>query len=61
MRVLWQEHEKGYSGYSEGFVPSVLNYYGMKLYSIFNTESKVAANNNISIHHKNWEMLWKNV
>lgn len=61
MRILWQEHKKGYFGYSEGFVPSVLNHYGMKLYSIFNTESKVAANNNILIHHKNWEMLWKNV
>ena len=61
MRLLWQEHQKGYYGYSEGYVPTVLNYYGMKLYSIFNTESKVEANNNIIIHHKNWEMLWKNV
>jgi len=61
MKLLWQEHQKGYYGYSEGYVPTVLNYFGMKLYSIFNTESKVEANNNIIIHHKNWEMLWKNV
>jgi hypothetical protein len=61
MKILLQEHGKGYCGYSEGYVPTVLNYHGMKLYSIFNTESKVEANNNIIIHHKSWEMYWKNV
>ena len=61
MKILLQEHENGYHGYSEGYIPTVLNHHGMKLYSIFNTESKVEANNDIIIHHKNWEMYWKNV
>lgn len=61
MRALLEEHNKGYFGYSEGWVPSILNYKGLSLYSIFNQESKVQTNNNILIHHKFWEILWTNV
>ena len=61
LKLLLDKHNEGYYGYSEGYVPTVLNHYGMSLYSIFNTNSKVDLNNNILIHHKNWEMLWQNV
>jgi hypothetical protein len=61
LSLLLEKHNQGYYGYSEGYVPTVLNHHGMSLYSIFNTNSKVDLNNDILIHHKNWEMLWKNV
>ena len=59
MKKLLEEHENGYYGYSEGYVPTVLNHHGMSLYSIYNKNSKVELNNDILIHHKNWEMYWK--
>lgn len=61
IKKLWEVHEEGYYGYSEGFVPTVLNHFEMSLYSIYNKESKVQLNNDILIHHKHDVMLWKNV
>lgn len=61
MELLLSEHNNGWYGYSEGYVPTTLNYYGCSLESIYNTQSRVAADTNIVIHHKNWKMLWENV
>lgn len=61
MELLLSEHNNGWYGYSEGYVPTTLNYYGCSLESIYNTESRVKADTNIVIHHKNWKMLWENV
>jgi hypothetical protein len=62
MKILLEEHKKGYYGYSEGYVPTTLNQYNLKLYSIFNKESKVDANENIIIYHRRYlDLIWKNI
>lgn len=61
IKKLLEVHEEGYYGYSEGFVPTVLNHFGMSMYSIFNKDSKVNLDNEIVIHHKFDTILWKNV
>jgi hypothetical protein len=62
LRVLVEEHEKGLYGYSEGYVPTILNYRGLKLYSIYGTDSKVKVDPNIIVYHRRYlELEWKNV
>lgn len=61
LKKLMEVHEEGYYGYSEGFVPTVLNHFGMSLYSIFNKDSKVNLAEDIVIHHKFDTILWKNI
>jgi hypothetical protein len=62
MRVLVEEHEKGNHGYSEGYVPTILNYRGLKLYSIFNKQSKIAADESLVAFHRRYlELQWKNL
>jgi hypothetical protein len=62
MRILWQEHQNGYYGYSEGYVPSILNKHGLKLYSIYNKDSKVVADENLVVYHRRYlELQWKNL
>lgn len=62
LSVLVEEHENGYFGYSEGYVPTILNYRGLKLYSIFNKESKIIADESLQIHHRRYEdLVWKHV
>ena len=40
MKTLVEEHEKGFYGYSEGYVPTILNHKGLKLYSILEIYKK---------------------
>lgn len=62
MQVLWDEHNNGYYGYSEGYVPTVLNNKGLKLYSIYNKESNVKVNNDIIVYHRRYhQMKWENL
>jgi hypothetical protein len=62
LRVLVEEHEKGLYGYSEGYVPSILNHCGLSLYSIYGTDSKVRVDPSLIVHHRRYlELEWKNV
>jgi hypothetical protein len=62
METLIEEHEKGLYGYSEGFVPTILNHRGLKLYSIFDKNSEVSVNPNLIVHHKRYhQMKWENL
>lgn len=62
LNVLLEEHEKGFYGYSEGYVPTVLNHYGLKLYSIYNKNSEVAINKDLVVHHRRYhQMTWENL
>lgn len=62
MQVLLSEHNAGYHGYSEGYVPTVLGHKGLSLYSIYNENSEVKADKNLTVFHRRYlELLWKNV
>jgi len=62
LKTLVEEHEKGFYGYSEGYVPTVLNHHGLKLYSIFNKDSKIAVDESlIAFHRRYLELQWKNL
>jgi hypothetical protein len=62
MKTLVEEHEKGFYGYSEGYVPTILNHKGLKLYSIFNKDSKINIDENlIAFHRRYLELQWKNL
>jgi len=62
LKTLVEEHEKGHYGYSEGYVPTILNYHGLKLHSIFNKDSKIAADESlIAFHRRYLELQWKNL
>jgi hypothetical protein len=62
MKMLVEEHEKGFYGYSEGYVPTTLNHQGLKLYSIFNKDSKITADESlIAFHRRYLELQWKNL
>lgn len=61
MKYLLELHQSGYDGYSEGFVPTMLNHNNMKLASIINPsggssyfDTKIA-----NIKHKNMTIEWK--
>ena len=62
LNVLLEEHEKGYYGYSEGFVPTILNHRGLKLYSIYNKNSEVVVNKDLVVYHRRYhQMTWENL
>ena len=62
LKTLVEEHEKGFHGYSEGYVPTILNHKGLKLYSIFNKDSKINVDESlIAFHRKYLELQWKNL
>lgn len=62
MRVLVEEHEKGFYGYSEGYVPTILNHRGLKLYSIYNKDSKIVTDESLVAFHRRYlELQWKNL
>lgn len=62
LKTLVEEHEKGLYGYSEGYVPTLLNYKGLSLYSIYGTDSKVKVDPSLIVHHRRYlELEWKNV
>jgi len=62
LRTLVEEHENGNYGYSEGYVPTILNHHGLKLYSIYNNQSKVVADENLTVYHRRYlDLIWKHV
>lgn len=61
MEILSKIHLDGLYGYGEGFVPTILAAHNCSLYSIFDKNSKIKIDSSIIVHHKNWEMLWKNI
>jgi hypothetical protein len=62
MAILLREHQKGFYGYSEGYVPTILNHYGLKLYSIYNKQSNITLDNNLIVHHRRYHQLqWENL
>jgi hypothetical protein len=52
IKILLQEHGKGYCGYSEGYVPTILNHKGLSLYSIYNPDNQIKVDKNIIVHHR---------
>jgi hypothetical protein len=62
LSILCDEHQNGYFGYSEGYMPTILNHRGLSLYSIYNKESNVKVDNNIILHHRRYhQMTWENL
>jgi hypothetical protein len=61
MRKLIEIHNSGYFGYSEGFVPTVLNLHNFSLKSIINPDnsSDMFDINDINILHKNIRITWQ--
>jgi len=53
-------HRSGFDGYSEGFVPTVLNQHGMKLSTLINPDntSRFFDVNVVNIKHKNITVSW---
>lgn len=60
---LWDLHQEGYIGYSEGYVPTVLNHYGFKLHSLNKPDAtlNVEVDTRVKIAHKRSEILWRHL
>jgi hypothetical protein len=60
---LHELHQQGYLGYSEGYVPTVLNHYGFKLHSINKEDGtlNVPCETRVKIAHKQSEILWRHL
>lgn len=60
MKTLLDVHSKGFIGYGEGFVPTVLNLHGMKLNTLItpNNTSNLYNVNEIRVLHKNIFVDW---
>ena len=58
---LLQLAKEGLHGYSEGFVPTMLNYFGYSLDTIYNNESraKYYSNEEVKVLHKNTVINWE--
>ena len=56
-------HKQGYLGYSEGYVPTVLNHYGFKLHSLNKEDGtlNVPCETKVKIAHKQSEILWRHL
>ena len=62
MSTLLEYHKRGFYGYSEGYVPTMLAHAGLKLYSIYNKDSKMKVDENlISWHRRYHQMTWENI
>ncbi len=62
LEVLVEEHFNGYQGYSEGYVPTILNHRGLSLYSIYNPDNQVKIDKNITIYHRRYlDLVWQHV
>lgn len=61
MKKLLELNNEGLHGYSEGFVPTMLNHHGMKLNTIIqpNNTSLFFDVNKINILHKNIKVTWE--
>lgn len=60
LKALLKIHEAGYDGYSEGFVPTVLNFLDFRLRTMFTPENKsdFFDNNIVNLTHKNIKIEW---
>lgn len=58
---LLELHNEGYCGYSEGFVPTILNKCGYKLSTLINSDntSNYFDVNKVDIKHKNIKVNWE--
>lgn len=61
MKKLLEINQQGYHGYGEGFVPTMLNYHGLKLKSLYNPDntSDIFDYEVITILHKNIKINWE--
>jgi hypothetical protein len=61
LKTLLETNEKGYYAYGEGFVPTVLNMYGLKLDTLYRPDdtSRHFDVNTVKITHKNQIINWK--
>jgi hypothetical protein len=61
MKKLLEINQQGYNGYGEGFVPTMLNYHGLKLKSLHNPNntSDIFDSEKINILHKNTKINWE--
>ena len=61
MKKLLEIHNEGYYGYSEGFVPTLLNHFGFKISSLINSDntSKFFDVDEVNIEHKNIKITWE--
>jgi hypothetical protein len=61
MKKLLEIHAEGLHGYSEGFVPTMLNKYGFKLKSLIKSDntSDLFDVNEVNIEHKNMKINWE--
>jgi len=60
MEELLKINNEGYDGYSEGFVPTLLNERGMKMSSLINADdtSNYYNVNEVNLLHKNIRTSW---
>lgn len=60
---LYELHQQGFIGYSEGYVPTVLNHFGYKLHSINREDGtlNVPCDAKVKIGHKKSEILWRHL
>lgn len=61
MKKLLEINNSGYFGYGEGFVPTILNYFGMSLNTLIKSDntSDLFDNNNNKVYHKNIIIDWE--
>lgn len=61
MKKLLEINNQGFSGYGEGFVPTILNQYGMKIGTLIETDntSKYFDVDVVNIEHKNSKIGWE--
>ena len=60
MKKLLELNNEGLSGYSEGFVPTMLNKHGMKLNTLIKSDdtSNLFDVDQVGIKHKNIKIEW---
>lgn len=60
MQYLLKIHQDGFYGYSEGYVPTILNYLGLEISTIYTPENKSKYFNDeiVDIKHKNIKIEW---
>lgn len=61
LKQLLEDNKNGYHAYHEGFVPTMINYHGMKLNTIIQPDntSKLFDVDLVGIKHKNIKITWE--
>ena len=61
MKKLLEMNDNGYFGYGEGFVPTILNYFGMSLNTLIKSDntSNLFDNSSNKVYHKNTIIDWE--